>query len=103
MKDDLVVGNHGQVEEDKARENPVSILPADAVFLKDCECDSLLKELNIQSFDYQKRSGNHVAVCCSDRYRFRLYQCVEHVNCTFRVHVVRRHFDGRKSSRRSNR
>ncbi len=89
------------------QEHPVSTFPDDAL-VDNCVWDSLLKELNVQFFfgtlkdvvpiidKYQKRSGNHVAVCRSQRARFRLYKCVEHKNCTFRVHIVgRRRLDGR--------
>jgi Ulp1 protease family, C-terminal catalytic domain len=92
-------------EDDKSPGNPVSTL-SDDIFVEDSVWGSLLKELNIQSFaslddvtpvinDYQKRSGNHLAVCNSERDRFRLYRCVEHLNCTFRVHIGRRRLDGR--------
>ena len=95
------VSNNLQVEEDNRTQGD-SVVP----FVDDYVWDSLLKELNVQSFGalddvapiidkYQKQSGNHVAVCRSNRDRFRLYKCVEHVNCTFRVHVGRRRLDGR--------
>jgi len=102
----VVGGEKTQLDEDnKSPGNPVSTLSDDS-FVEDSVWDSLLKELNIQSFgslddvtpvinDYQKRSGNHLAVCNSERDRFRLYRCVEHLNCTFRVHIGRRRFDGR--------
>ena len=75
--------NHTQVEENKTREIPLSRLPDD-VFVEDRVCDSVLKELKVQSNgslddvapiidNYQKLSSCHVAIYHRDRDCFRLF------------------------------
>jgi hypothetical protein len=67
---------------------------------------SLLKELKVDSFatlqdveplinDYERETGNHLVVCRSNREIFRVYQCAEHPDCPFKVHVGRRRHDRR--------
>ena len=68
---------------------------------------ALLKELKVDSFarlqdveplinDYERETGNHLVVCRgSNRQTFRVYQCAEHPDCPFKVHVGRRRHNGR--------
>ena len=66
----------------------------------------LLKELNVESFDslsgvsrlmdaYEERSRCRVAIRRSGAGKFRVYHCVEHKDCVFKVHVGRRRKDGK--------
>jgi hypothetical protein len=61
--------------------------------------EMIMKELNMDSFanlddivpltntTYQKQTGDRLAICRSERDKFHVYQCVEHINCCFKIQV----------------
>jgi hypothetical protein len=79
---------------------------ANTMVSDDTAFESILKEFNIaenfSSLDnvqplidvYQQRTGNRLAICRSEKDKFRVYQCVEHSNCCFKIQVGRRRTDG---------
>jgi hypothetical protein len=73
--------------------------------LEDTAFEAIMKEFKMESFatldeveplidTYQSKTGNRLAIRRSERDKYRVYQCVEHVECCFKIQVGRRRSDG---------
>jgi hypothetical protein len=58
------------------------------------DCFSTLEEMVPFIEKYEVRSGNHLRVQRSISDRFKQFQCMEHIDCPFRVLISRRRSDG---------
>jgi uncharacterized protein Veg len=113
-----IVGSSVPTQKQSATNSPHTVKDAeeeaDTMVSDDTAFESILKEFNtgaeyFSSLDdvepfidiYQQRTGNRLAIRRSEKDKFRVYQCVEHLNCCFKIQVGRRRADGLYSIKKS--
>jgi Ulp1 protease family, C-terminal catalytic domain len=94
--DDEYKSDEGSTDDDDEDEDAGTV---DNIFT------DLLKEQTVHAYpcmedfnpiveEYERKSGNHIAVVRSERSVYRHYKCKEHVNCCFEIIIGRRRGDG---------
>ena len=83
----------------RAEDSTLTVASSDTVFYK------VMADANLESFAelehinpivqlYEQRSGNSLRIKRSINGKYRVYQCVEHLNCPFEIRFSKRRSDG---------